>query len=254
MPLYPQCAFTFRLFVLFVVVCVSPLQADEIGPAAAETPPEPEVKWSGEVELGYVQTSGNTRTQSATFKFKLLNEWPKWHHRADLEAYSAHDKDTTTAESYKLEMRSEYLLREVDYLFGLLRYEDDRFAGYDRRTTEVAGYGYRLFKMDKFRWHVEVGAGARQSRLITDEQIDEALWRLGTNLWWGISKTSEFSQELFIEDGDKNRFTDATSELKVKVNSSLALKLAYNLKNNSVVPVGTQHTNSKTTVTLSYDF
>ena len=231
------------------------LLAGFAGPAAAEeTPAGGEVKWSGSAELGIVLTSGNTESRSTTGKFKFLNQRVDWRHRLHADGYKATDKGTVTAENYKLEGRSEYLLREIDYLFGLLRYEYDPFAGYERRTTEVAGYGYDVLKRKTLTWKVEAGVGARQTLSGSGENTREGLWRLATWLKWDTGKNSSFTQGLFIEQGGENRFTESSSELKIKLNASLACKLALSVKHNSEVPVDKKNTDTKTTVTLNYDF
>lgn len=210
--------------------------------------------WSGALELGYVVTTGNTETQSLTSKLGLRYDIQKWRHELKAEFLKAEDQKLVTAESYKLEGRSEYKLSVRDYLFGLARYEDDRFAGYDRRTTEVVGYGYHLLRGPAFKWDVEAGSGARQTRFTDARRESENLYRLGTRLEWSISPTSSLVENLFLEQGDENRFTESTTELKVKINASLALKVGLNVKDNSVVVPGVEHTDTKSTLTLNYDF
>jgi putative salt-induced outer membrane protein len=224
-------------------------------PIAAASPVAPAAgPWSGAAELGYVVTTGNTETQSLTAKLRVRYEALKWRHELKAELLKAEDQKLVTAESYKLEGRSEYKLSVRDYLFGLARYEDDRFAGYDRRTTEVAGYGYHLLRGETFKWDLEVGAGARQTEFTDGRRDAEGLYRLGTRLEWIISPTSSLVENLSAEQGDANRFTESTTELKVKINASLALKVGLNIKNNSVVAPGTEHTDTKSTLTLNYDF
>jgi putative salt-induced outer membrane protein len=249
-----------KLWLLVSLMMVSGLvQAAEpasatASPAAAQGEEQPKSVWNGEAELGLLVTSGNTDTQTLNARLTIDNTRPKWEHQFRLEAVRTEDSSAITAERYTAFTRSRYLLSQVDYLFGNLRYEDDRFAGYDQRTTEVAGYGRKFYNSDAFKLSAEVGAGARQTDYTTGEQVDEAIVRLGTDLFVALSETSSFKETLFVESGDSNTYTESTSELKLKVNSSLAMKLTLTVKDNSDPPVGNKHTDTETAVTLVYDF
>jgi putative salt-induced outer membrane protein len=150
--------------------------------------------------------------------------------------------------------RARYQLYDYNYLFGLLRYESDVFAGYDQRTTEVAGYGHQLYNLDVFKWDIEAGLGANQTDNTDGTTVDEGIYRLATDLIWNFTKTSSLGQEIFVESGKSNTSTEATTALKMKINSTLAFKLTYKIKNNSDVPPGIEHTDTQTSVTLVYDF
>ncbi len=222
--------------------------------APARLPGAAETTWDGNVELGYVQTGGNTDTTSLVGKFKVARKGVRWDHGARFDGYKATDSGTVTAENYTGVWRSEFHWRDVDYLYGLLRYEDNRFAGYDRRTSEILGYGYRILRRDDLKLRLEVGAGARQTKFTDGSTDSNTTGRLGGWLEWGITETTQFTQTLFTEASSANTYTESISELKLKVNASLAVKLGYIVKHNSDVPPGVENTDTLTTVTLNYDF
>ena len=210
-------------------------------------------KWGGEAEVGFVMTRGNTDTDSLNLKFLLTNERPKWKHKLQLKVLNSSEQENVTAESYDALWRSEYLMSIDDFLFGSVRYEDDRFAGFDQRTTEVFGYGYRVIHTDSMQLSLEVGVGARQTTNTDNSEEDETIGRLGLDYNWKISKTASFKENVFVESGDKNTLTESVTEMTVKVNRKLAMKLGLTVKNNSDVPLGRKNTDTKTAVTLVYD-
>ncbi len=210
--------------------------------------------WGGSVEIGYVQTGGNTDTTSLVGKFQAVRKGSHWDHGARLEGYKATDRGEITAENYTGTWRSEYHWRAVDYLYGLLRYEDNRFAGYDRRTSQLVGYGYRILRRDDLKLRLEVGAGARQTQFTDGSSDSKATGRLGGWLEWKPTDTTTFSQILFTEASSANTYTESVSELKLKVSDTLAVKLGLTVKHNSDVEPGVEHTDTLTTVTLNYDF
>jgi putative salt-induced outer membrane protein len=210
--------------------------------------------WKGEAELGLLNTSGNTETQSLNAKLAVEYQTAEWTHLFRAETLRAEDSGTKTADRDMLFYRARYQLANANFLFGSLRYDDDPFAGYDRRTTEVVGYGHQIIHEEMLKWDVEAGVGGRQTERTDNTSVDEAIVRVATNFEWRFTETSTFKQEVFVEHGSENTLTEATSDLKVKINSALAMKLTYKIKDNSDVPVGIEHTDTETAVTLVYDF
>ncbi|RPI61536.1 MAG: DUF481 domain-containing protein, partial [Lysobacterales bacterium] len=100
----------------------------------------------------------------------------------------------------------------------------------------------------------EGGAGAKQSDLITGEELDEAIVRGALDYLLIISDNSEFNQKLVIEQGDDNRYTESTSALKARIVGNIAFVFSYVIKSNSDVPVGIEETDRFTSLSLEYAF
>jgi len=213
----------------------------------------PAPAWGGEAEVGILMTRGNTHTDTQNIKLGLQHTKGAWEHKLKLAYLRTEESGVVSADRYGVDFRSTYQFKVKSYAFGALRYEDDRFAGFDRRTTEVAGYGRKLIDDKSLRWNAETGLGARQTAYTDNTRTDEGIVRLATKLEWAITGTSAFTQEVFVERGSANTLTQSTSALKVKINSSLAMKLSINVQDNSKVPVGKKHTDTQTALTLVYD-
>ena len=237
-------------------ICVVAILFFYAATAAADTvAKDADVKhWKGEAEVGFLATRGNTNTTTINAKLGVEYQRNKWTHGLRFETLQTEDDGTETADRDMLLYRARYQLEKQNYLFGTLRYEDDPFAGYDRRTTEVIGIGHRFVDQDDLKWDAEVGAGARQTERTDDTQTDEAIARLATKVVWRMTETSTLGQELSVDHGSDNTYSEAITDLKVKINSALAMKLTFKVKDNSDVPVGTKHTDTETAVTLVYDF
>lgn len=209
--------------------------------------------WSGEAEVGLLVTSGNTNTSTQNAKLGVQYLTGPWVHKFRAEYLNAEENGVVNAQRGVADFRSTYNLNVRDYLFGAVRYENDRFAGYNSRWTEVGGYGWNLYNLEKFLWKAETGAGARQTRYTDNTDTNEGIVRVATELVWKITKTSSLKEDLFVEAGSDNTLTQSTTSLKVKINASLALKLSYFVQNNSDVPPGIEHTDTTTSLTLVYD-
>lgn len=222
------------------------------GVAYAEGPVKP---WEGEVEAGLVATSGNTDTQNISAKGKVVNNRDKWRHTGKLEALQSETGNVTTAERYLASGKSDYKLSDIDYLFGAVDYEDDRFSGYDYRATEVLGYGRRVLNTPTMTLELEIGAGSRQSKLTSTGDTDsEGLARLAGNYNWKISDTTTFGEELTIDAGSDSTITKSVTSLKSQVAGNLATKITFTIRNNSDVPVSVEKTDRETAITLVYGF
>ena len=217
-------------------------------------PPQSDVSWKGEVEFGYVKATGNTDVENILIRAKVINSRPKWNHELRMSSLRNESDGETTAKTFVLQGDSKYTLTERDFLFGLLRFERDDFAGYDSRTTAVAGYGRKVLNQDDLTLNLQAGAGVRKTAYDNIDDSSEGIGRLSGDLKWKISETSDFSQELYVDFGSDNTVTNSLTELKVKVIGHLAVKMALSIINNTDVPPDTDKTDIKTAVTVVYDF
>ena len=210
--------------------------------------------WKGNVELGIVYTTGNTETETTNAKAKAATETEKWRHTVKYESLKSSDQGTTTAERYALNGQSDYKLDKKNFFFAMINYEDDRFSGYKYRMTEAIGYGRRVVDEPNLTLDLEIGPGARQSKLETGETESEAMVRGAGKLNWKISKTSTLTEDLSVDAGENSTITKSVTALSAQINGSLATKITYTIKNTSNVPPGVEKTDTETAVTLVYNF
>lgn len=226
------------------------------GTAFAQAPPAaPNDPFVGNVALGYLATSGNTDSTNfnTTFDVKWDLDGP-WRHDWKALAINARTDGVTTAEAQAAGYKAQRDFSEMSYVFFSGDWRQDRFSGYDRQVTEAIGYGNRLIDTDRQTLALEAGLGAKQSDLITGEELDEAIVRGGLDYVLRINDTSEFNQKLLLEQGEDNRYTESTTALKTRIVGNLAVVLSYVIKNNSDVPVGIEKTDRFTAVSLEYGF
>ncbi len=205
-------------------------------------------------EVGMVTTTGNTETQTLRGKLGVKHQHGEWQNAANLEALNSADGNTTTAEKYLLDGKSEYRFGEHNYVYVTVQYENDRFSGYDYRVQESAGYGRRLLHNDVVTLDLETGPGARQSKLTGSGREDELVWRLAAQFGWQISKTAKFTENLSADFGEKANIIKSVAGLQAQVAGSLAMKLTYTVKFTSDVPENIKRLDTESAVTLVYGF
>lgn len=240
--------YRFYIFSIFILCLTSPF-------VVAETATSKGV-WNGNVELGYVKTSGNTKTETLNTKAKAELDQEIWRHKLNFDALRTSDQDTTTADRYMISGQSDYKLKgKKNFLFIFASYEDDRFSGYEYQMTEAIGYGRRVLDANNMTLDLEIGPGARQSKVeATGDTENEMLVRGAARYAWKITNHSELTEDLTIDVGEDVTVTKSITGLTSKINSSLATKLTYTVKNTSKVPAGVKKTDTELAVTLVYSF
>jgi len=215
---------------------------------------EPARAWKSDLELGFVQTGGNTQTQTLNAKAKLVIDGDEFRTTVEGAALSSKDGKSTTAEKYTASIQEDWKMSEQDYLFGRVGFDTDRFGGFKRRLRETIGYGRDLIKSDELLWKAEVGAGARQTELIPAERKNEVIGRVSTAVNWKINDAATFTQELSSEGGKEGFVSNSVTALQQKLNGRLSTKIAFSAQHTSKVPVGTKNTNTETAITLVWSY
>jgi len=223
--------------------------------ALAQNPAPPKNPLVGTVALGYLATSGNTDSTNANASFRAT--WDRgrdWVHNWSALAISARTNGVTTAEAYAAGYKAQRAFGMKAYLFAAGDWRQDQFSGYSRQATEAIGYGRKLVTTDKQTLSVEGGIGKKQASLINGTNVDEGVVHGGLDYLIHLGETSQFTQKLLLEAGDKNRYTESTSAIKAKIRGNLALVASYVIKSNSDVPVGIEKTDRYTAISLEYGF
>lgn len=229
--------------------------------------------WKSAAELGYVHVSGNTNTETTKASFELAYEANSWSHKIHAEGLSSNsetvDSSVTpsvttserTAAKWLLTGQIDYKFSDLDYLFGLLSYEDDRFSGFQYQAKLSLGYGRRLIQIDKHELKLEIGPGYRTYRLDQaeppaplEEVQDETQLRINAAYIWKISKTSKLTEDLTYESGQDQDEWKSVTALTAKINSTLAMKMSHIVKYLDMVPAGSKNFDRETAVTLVFSF
>ena len=210
--------------------------------------------WSGFGELGAVMTRGNTDAESINAKTRVRYEEEFWRHTLQLEALKRAEEGTTTAERYLGNFKSDWKFRPREYLFGVLRYENDRFSGYEYQASAAVGYGRRVIDTERTRLELEAGVGVRQSKVRDGERDDDTILRGALFFERRLSENSRFGQDLLVQAGQDNTEVESVSSLTAAINDRLAMRLSLTAKHNTDVPEDTEKTDTITAVSLVYNF
>lgn len=220
-------------------------------PALAQAAP-----WSGDVALGYLATTGNSKTSSLNGKFSVIYAQERWKNTLSATAINTYADDESSAESYTANEQLEYNFTPRDYAFGAVEWNKDLFAAIRERTSEAVGYGRHVLIGPTHYLDLELGAGARQQQTneIPRERDNEFIERGAAKYRWAITQTTSFTEAVKVESGNSNTYTEAATALKLQIVGSLFANLSYTIKNNTQSAPDTKKTDTEAAVTVSYEF
>jgi putative salt-induced outer membrane protein len=211
--------------------------------------------WSGKGQFGGVLSRGNSDTETINATIDVANEIDRWKHKAGFSMLRTVNEDVTSADRWELRGQSEYALTERSFVFGSLRYEDDRFTDYDYQATAAAGYGYHLIATETTKLDGLIGVGFRRTELrLTGETEEEAILRGGMDFEHKLTATTQVYNKFLVESGSDNTFLQNQLGMEVKINDSFALGVDYAVRHNTDVLPGTDETDQVLSVNLVYGF
>lgn len=212
--------------------------------------------WEGTGEFGFVNTTGNTETVALNFKLNFVRTGEKWRHRFSGTALMTSEDGNTDNERYTVEVQSDRKFGEKKWMFGAFRMDADKFGSYDPQVSFTAGYGHQLMKSENHSLKGEIGAGYRKlTETNTGDTSSEAILRFLLDDSWQVFKTSLWTNRLLIESGSSNTFTQFNTDLAVTMTDQFAVKLGFEIRNNTKIPPGdSEHTDTITSANLVYNF
>ncbi|HET9034387.1 MAG TPA: DUF481 domain-containing protein [Dokdonella sp.] len=230
-------------------------------------------EWSGSGEAGFALTSGNTKSQNLNAKFALKKEDVQWKHKFFLNALRSKGESNgeydLTANRYDIGASSGYKFDERSYLVGAARYENDDFSTYKYQWIVSLGYGYTFIKNAQTEFSAEVGPGYRRQdkrgysvtsgeppvTTFIDPDVEGSVVGRGLiSFKHKFNDSTSFENTTLIEAGSDNTFVQNDAGLAVSMSEKLALKLGYQVRNNSKVNPGTKKTDQLLTTNLVFKF
>jgi len=210
--------------------------------------------WSGQVDGGFSLSQGNTEKTDLNLGALLNKESGKWGHTLKGKAFNSVQDDARSAERYNINAQTRYSLSDMDYAFGEIDWDKDRYSGYDYRLTEVIGYGRHWVKEDDLKVLTEIGIGARQNKDDAGDKSEEFIGKGRLFVDWAIREGLVLTEDLSVTGGEEGVVTLSDTALRVALTESMAIKLGHNIKHQSEVPANTEKLDQVTTVGVLYKF
>ena len=189
--------------------------------------------WSWDTEVGYVQTTGNSKSASANVSSEYNKKWNKVILTLKGMLISASQNDITNAELYFLSEKVDVPLNLRFYIYQLFGWEKDRFAGIDYRYNIQLGGGYKILDTDKNQLSGEIGNDYTIEKYTSGDDEGFSSLKGYLKYIYSFSEHAGFSQEgeiLYnLERSDDTRINSITA-LSASITTDLALKISYTIK------------------------
>lgn len=218
-------------------------------------------------EFGFIFTTGNTETTSASAGLTIKQELEEWSNEFAIQGLykqdqvtvgqgdDAEDVEQTTAQKIFASGQGNYKLENPDHrIFVFGSYEDDRFSNFKSQSTIAVGWNQKVWEDDVSSFDYSVGPGYSFAETQAGEDFDSVIVRGAFNYTRTISETSKFTQTFSTEIGSDNTKSRAESALTAQINGSLSMKLSVRLDHNSDVADDLDNLDTETAVTLVYSF
>ena len=241
-------------FALILLMPVCSVAAEVNGMAEAEIP------WKLRAELSFVNTSGNTETQSVAGKLDLKNEGPVNRYFLNGSYLKAEDSGNNTSDKLTTEGRYERILTERSFALFTVGYLSDQFSGYDLRAYAGPGVGMEIIKTpeQKLQGLFSILYNRDEFSTGTESGDDYVTARATGKYEWKIQENITFKETLdyftSVEDFDVY-FLDSVTALEVKVNGRISIGMNYTVNYQNRPPSAElKRTDTTLLTTLIIDF
>ncbi|MDF1552727.1 MAG: DUF481 domain-containing protein [Deferrisomatales bacterium] len=230
------------------------------GPAAAAGGAGTE--WKARSEISYVQTNGNTDTQTFAGKIEASADATPNRYFANAKGlYGATGGDITSSRWFA-GARYERALTDRLFAFAAADYLKDTFSGYDMRVTVGPGAGYDFLKTDvhTLKGLLSVLYVQEDLHAVPEPADDTESYAAGKaegNYTWQITANLKFKQNADVAvsfDDTDVYFANSETALEAKLSDKLSLGLSY-LVNYQNRPAGdAKYTDTTFLTSLVIDF
>ncbi|MFC3031898.1 YdiY family protein [Pseudoalteromonas fenneropenaei] len=225
----------------------------------------------GDTEFGFTLSRGNTKSTAFKLKSNIYQDFEWWRNQFKFDGVYRRDTDKTSGED-KVSAERAFVSAQGNYKLANKRasffvysdYEQDRFNGFEYKTTVATGYGNRIYQGSKNTVDFDIGPGLYQSKTEEDvalaegEEREQRGYLLRLAMQWErlISTRTRFNQDVSIEhslSGLNSRLKSETALIS-QVLGGVSLKAAYIYRYNSQPADEKQSRDSELGVTLVYSF
>jgi putative salt-induced outer membrane protein len=222
--------------------------------------------WSSRSEVGFVAARGNTSTETANARFEIMREVEKWKNTVTASGLYGKSGTIQSAQRWDSRYQADHAFSERAFWFGALRYENDRFSGFQYQATVSTGLGRKLIDTVQTKLSVQIGAGYRSLRPeeLMRNQAGEVIQRIpgvrnsdivansALTFEHAFNEATKLLDSLIVESGQANTSTRNELTLQVKMTEVLALGLGVSVRNNSNPQPELKSTDTLTTINLVY--
>lgn len=207
--------------------------------------------WTGSLALGGSAAYGNSDTRDLSLAGRFRYVEGPWVHTFAFGVEQARAGGIRTRDQVFGVYDANYYVARDSYLFGLARFENDRFASIQDSFLGV-GVGYRVVNTPETAWRVQLGPGLRSNRA-GGVRVEEAAALVASRFYHRISDGVFLSNDTDMLYS-RNAGTRVTNDfgVTVRVSQGVSTRLSYATDWTNRPAPGRQRTDSRVGVSLVF--
>ena len=224
--------------------------------------------WATRSELGYVLARGNTDTENGNLKFDIARLQGRWQYSLGVDALYGSSNGIGTAQRWDGHFQTDFKYSERSFWFSALRYENDLYSGIQYQSSFSTGAGHVFMQSITNKLSAQIGAGVRVLRpeeLVRDdagaviqripgERTTDAVANGALSYEHAFNSSTKLIEAFLVESGESNTLLKDSISLQVKMSSSLAVALGWQINRNSSQPAGViSRTDTLATANIVYE-
>jgi putative salt-induced outer membrane protein len=213
----------------------------------------------GEGQVGFSNSTGESKTVSLTAGLKLTKESLHWMNTLALNVDYERENGVNSEERIFVGYEGRYKVTKRQYILTTLSWERDPFAGFVGRAAGSLGLGYMLVDRPNLSLSLDAGPAVRRIAYVAAPEtpaysVNEAAGRVGSVFTWKITPRTVFSERIagFFGNGDDS-LTSVTA-LTTKLGGAISGRISYQLDYDSLLPPGYTDFETLGRLTLVYGF
>jgi len=213
-----------------------------------------QAQWTGKGQAGVVLASGNSTSKSGSVKLALTDVSGPWTHKLGFAAVYASTDVGTTSQRWEALEQSNYNYSANNFVFAGVRYENDRFSGFDYQATLSTGLGHLFLKNDTDTLSGQFGVGYKSARTRNPVATDSSVAGIATiDYRHAFNAATTLSDKFTLEAAADNTFLQNEVAVEVKMSDRLALAVAFQVRQNSNPPPAFKKLDTLTTLNVVYE-
>lgn len=185
---------------------------------------------SATVDLGFVNTAGNTEVTTLNGGEKIAYTMARWGVTQSFSVVYGQTSGVTTASQWKAGLRGDRTLAGSTSVYVLGHFERNTFAGVKWYFQESAGLGFTVVEDSTNVLKAQLGASYIQQRSVADSTASFIAARAAADYRYNITSSAYAQQavELLPNLQDRNDLrVNSETALVAPISQHIALKLAY---------------------------
>ncbi len=218
------------------------------------------------IELGYIETKGNTNTKTFNLDGKVTKELDKHNFKLTFDGQYATDSGSQIKNKYKIV--GDYLYQYWETLsFGyVIGYKVDKFSGFKYQLATGPLAKWKAYTSDKQKLSFDISALYSADRVEEDltqmppvyaETIDYASAAAALDYEWQILENLKFTEyatyRVDLEDG-KKYFVFSKTAFSSKISDMFSAGVSYKVDYVNQPPSDKQHADRTFAVNLIIDY